>query len=176
MDPTRRDTLKRRRREFQARLRRAEGEASVWEEVERLRAAGGEPGLVFDVEELVAWVWARFPRGGGLFSPRVDWAGVEDSRPGPGPEAADDAVSAWLRAHAGAASPETPVVLISGSGDRPAIRVALAALMADPGVVSLQPEAWVLCPAAGWLVEYRRFGEGWHLGVVPTGTTRAGQP
>lgn len=102
---------------------------------------------------------------GGIFSPRIDRDHVPVCVRGP--ESNDDAAgeAAWLaRLTADQGLADHDVVLLTGNGSDPAIRLSYRHLVAHPRVVSCGFDVWVACEAGGWAIEFLRFGDGWWWG------------
>jgi hypothetical protein len=165
MDPERRRELQERREELKRKLEATRRRASVAERVAPLDAAGIPYALLDDDRPLIDWVWARFPIGGGLLSPRIAWPRVSVREQGPEAHADDAEAAAWLRRAATAHALGDPeVAVFAGDGVHPPIRVAFSALVAHPEVVSCCFDAWVACEEDGWAIEFLRFEEGWWWG------------
>ena len=168
MDPERRELLEARRREHQAGLELRARREHVRERLEILEAHGVPYELLFDEHPHHDWLWRRFPRTGGLTSPRVDRERVAGGSPGPETDAPDDEVRAWLAEVAARHDlPGGDVLVLPDHGLAPAIRLPVAALLAHPAVVSSGFDAWAVCEEQGWAIEFLRFGAGWWWGRAP---------
>lgn len=165
MDPDRRQRLEAKRRELREELATREQVESVRHRTAVLDELGVAYDLVLDDRDIVEWMWAHFPTGGGLLSARIDWGRVATWEAGPDPLAGDAELGAWLaRLRDGVAPGDGGVVLMTGNGVNPGIRVSWADVVAHPPVVSSDGELWVVCRADGWVIEYTPYHEGWRWG------------
>lgn len=168
MDADRRRRLEQRRRERQKEAELGKRRESIREQTDLLDAGGVPYALLFDDSPHVEWIRQHFPLTGGLFSPRIDWARVPVHERGPEPDDGDAAVIAWLHRIADEHMLGDPeVVLLTGDGMHPSIRLAFSHLRSRPQVASLRPEVWVACKAGDWALEFQLFGTGWGWGRAP---------
>lgn len=121
--------------------------------------------LLLDDRETVDWIKRHFPMGGGTFSPRIDWSRVPGAVPGPAAEAEDVEAARWLsRLRADHSLGDHDVIVFTGNGTNPAIRMGLVGLIAHPRVVLSGCDCWVACERGGWAIEFLRFEDGWWWG------------
>ena len=165
MDAERRRQLEQRRRDLAEKLDRRERLEGILERTAVLDAAGVQYGLLFDDSAAVDWVWRHFPRAGGLFSPRIDWPAVPVRDRGPDADAAPAEAAEWIeRLVMEHSLDDHEVLIISGNGRDPGIRVHLRQVRDQPAVVSVALETWVVCEPGGWVIEYLAFHGGWAWG------------
>jgi hypothetical protein len=164
MEPLKRQQLEERRARMLDELKLRARRERVQDRTSVLDARSVAYELLYDDSALVDWIWRHFPRGGGLFSARIDWAGVPVCEMGPDSHADDAEAGAWLAGLEKRQQLRGDVVLLAGNGIDPAIRMAFRDLASIPQVVTTGMDLWIVSESDGWAIEFLRFEHGWWWG------------